>query len=354
MSYPVVLYPKLLVDFIADNPIPPTVESGVGVVKVRSRSVRAAQSLPLETSKKLMDARTVEHQNYWFFYPSIVMGYASLMVLNILGVFGDWGWMVLGGGAIGSGFLLYQLLKADINRFFSNSSNLSCVSEYPSHIKGEKKLSATQVVNRGDLKQRQFLQQRLKKLKLTLHNRVRKPDGVSDAPIGASEVVFKQVLERHFPGRVQTQLRFPIDGTDYSYSIDFAILFDEIGLAIDCEIDEPYAYNSRKPTHCVDQPQDSQRNSFFLEGNWIVIRFAEEQVVRYPESCCKQIASAIASLGIERYQKKFQDVPAVPRMRQWTKRQAKKMAKSKYRERYLAINGFTQNGVMPGFVQNRT
>lgn len=308
MSYPVVLYPKLLVDFIADNPIPPTVEPGVGVVNVRT--------IPHETSKKLMDARQYEHPNYWFFYPCIVMGYASLMVLNILGVFGDWGWMVLGGGAIGSGFKLYQLLKTDINRFFSNSS-MSCVSENPTDIKGEK-LSASQVVNHEDLKQRQFLQQRLKKLKLTLHNRVRKPDGVSDAPIGASEIVFKQVLERHFPGRVQTQLRFPIDGTDYSYSIDFAILFDEIGLAIDCEIDEPYAYNSRKPTHCVDQPQDSQRNSFFLEGNWIVIRFGEEQVVRYPESCCKQIASAIALIGIKRYQKKFQDVPAVPRMRQWT------------------------------------
>jgi hypothetical protein len=332
MSYPVVLYPKLLVDFIADNPIP-DVEPGVGVVKLRT--------LPHETAKKLMDARTVEHQNYWFFYPCIVMGYASLMVLNILGVFGDWGWMVLGGGAIGSGFWLYQRLKADINRFFSNSLTKKSVNEHSTDIIGEK-LSAPQVMNRGDLKQRQFLQQRLKKLKLTLHNRVRKPDGVSDAPVGASEVLFKQVLERHFPGRVQTQLRFPIDGTEYSYSIDFAILFDEIGLAIDCEIDEPYAYNSRKPTHCVDQPQDSQRNSFFLEGNWIVIRFAEEQVVRYPESCCKQIASAIALItGIGRYQKKFQDVRTVPRMRQWTKRQAKKMAKSKYRERYLAINGFT-------------
>lgn len=154
MSYPVVLYPKLLVDFIADNPIPPTVEPGVvGVVNKRTQ--------PLETSKKLMDTRTVEHQNYWFFYPCIVMGYASLMVLNILGVFGDWGWMVLGGGAIGSGFKLYQLLKADINRFFSNSSTKSSVSEHPTDIKGEK-LSAPQVVNRGNLKQRQFLQQRLK------------------------------------------------------------------------------------------------------------------------------------------------------------------------------------------------
>ncbi|MDF5727886.1 MAG: hypothetical protein PUP92_07555 [Rhizonema sp. PD38] len=344
MSYPVVLYPKLLVDFIADNPIPPTVEPGVSVVNVRT--------IPHETSKKMMDARTVKHQNSWFFYPCIVMGYTSLMVLNILGVFGNWGWMVLGGGAIGSGFWLYQLLKADINRFFSNSSIKKKKSENPTDIKGEK-LSAPQVVNRVPLKQRQFLQQRLKKLKLTLHNRVRKPNGVSNAPIGASEVVFKQVLERHFPGRVQTQLRFPINGTEYSYSIDFAILFDEIGLAIDCEIDEPYAYNSRKPTHCVDQPQDSQRNSFFLSGNWMVIRFAEEQVVRYPESCCKQIASAIALIGVEQYQKKFQDVLAVPRMRQWTKRQAKKMAKSKYRERYLAVNGLTQNGVMRGFVQNR-
>ena len=115
----------------------------------------------------------------------------------------------------------------------------------------------------------------------------------------------------------------------------------KLGLLLIVKLMNLTLYNSRKPTHCVDQPQDSQRNSFFLEGNWIVIRFAEEQVVRYPESCCKQIAIAIALIGIKPYQKKFPDVPAVPRMRQWTKRQASKMAKSKYRERYLAINGFT-------------
>ena len=42
--------------------------------------------------------------------------------------------------------------------------------------------------------------------------------------------------------------------------------------------------------------KDNQRNQFFLEKNWVVIRFSELQVVKYPDSCCKAIARIISQI----------------------------------------------------------
>jgi len=165
---------------------------------------------------------------------------------------------------------------------------------------------------------------------------VKKPDGVTDAPIGASEKAFGQVLEKFFPGRVKAQLRLPIPNWDGAYSTDFTISFPEIGIWIDVEIDEPYDYKTGNPTHCSDDERDRNRNSFFLNNNWIVVRFSEEQVVRYPESCCKEIALVIRRVtGIEKYVHDLADAASLAPSPMWTSRQAKKMAKAKVRDKYL-------------------
>lgn len=68
-------------------------------------------------------------------------------------------------------------------------------------------------------------------------------------------------------------------------------------LSIDIEIDEPYVGNTKAPHHCIDQGKDDIRNEFFTNGNWVVIRFSEKQVVKYPRSCCKVIASVVARVA---------------------------------------------------------
>jgi hypothetical protein len=52
----------------------------------------------------------------------------------------------------------------------------------------------------------------------TMKGRVLQPDGVTDAPIGASEKAFGQILETFFPGRVKAQLRLPT--TDSCTDVD--------------------------------------------------------------------------------------------------------------------------------------
>jgi hypothetical protein len=178
-----------------------------------------------------------------------------------------------------------------------------------------------------------------------MKGQVLQPDGVTDAPVGASERAFGQVLEKFFPGRVKAQLRLPIPNWDGAYSTDFTISFPELGVWIDVEIDEPYDYKTGNPTHCSDDERDRNRNSFFLNNNWIVVRFSEEQVVRYPESCCKEIALVIRRVtGIEKYVHDLTDATSLGISPMWTSRQALKMAKAKVRDKYLRV-GSSEWGV---------
>ena len=178
----------------------------------------------------------------------------------------------------------------------------------------------------------------LSELADTMRGKVLQPDGVTDAPVGASEEAFRKVLEKFFPERVSTQLRLPIPDWDGAYSTDFTISFPSIGVWIDVEIDEPYDYKTSLPTHCADDERDRNRNSFFLKNNWIVVRFSEEQVVRHPESCCKEIASVIQVVtGMTMYSQFLSTAPTLMPTPMWTKQKAKKMAKAKSRDKYLKL-----------------
>ena len=186
----------------------------------------------------------------------------------------------------------------------------------------------------------------LELLKANLDSSVIQPAGVSDAPVGRSEDAFATFLERYFPGRVRRQLEFPIPQSEKgrSFSTDFAVVLEEIGLYIDVEIDEPFDLKKKRPTHCIDDYHDRYRNGFFLQGNWIIVRFAEEQVVRYPKSCCREIASVVAQVtGLDKFLKPLASEPILKPIPQWTKKQARAMAKSNYRDTYLPLlNGSTR------------
>jgi hypothetical protein len=71
----------------------------------------------------------------------------------------------------------------------------------------------------------------------------------------------------------------------YPYTADFAYIEPAMNLHIDIEVDEPYDYTSRQPRHYIGLETEKKRNRFFTDRLWIVIRFSEEQVVRWPDSC---------------------------------------------------------------------
>jgi very-short-patch-repair endonuclease len=160
------------------------------------------------------------------------------------------------------------------------------------------------------------------------------PSGQGDAPIGASERLFENVLKHYFGEIVSPQQMMLPLGHDLHYTADFLIVEPTTGLHIDLEVDEPTSFVTGKPTHYIGE--DDYRNKCFVDANWLVIRFAEEQVSSQPERCARFIAGAIAQLtGNNTYRRQLLNVEKVTPMKQWSYRQASSLKKKDYRQGYL-------------------
>lgn len=129
------------------------------------------------------------------------------------------------------------------------------------------------------------------------------------------------------------------------YEPDFTLINEEKGINIfmDIEIDEPYEglndVHQRSVTHC--QYFDTNRNNEFASRGWIVIRFAEIQVHKNPDGCCRFIADVIRSIDSDfQYPANLLNANKVEPIRQWTKEVARQWSVQKYREQYLGIDSF--------------
>ncbi len=153
---------------------------------------------------------------------------------------------------------------------------------------------------------------------------------------GLGERRFESYLKQHFPGKIYTGLKLSALGCNYPYTPDFAYIDSNINLHVDIEVDEPYVYGTREPTHFQESRKDLNRNCFFSDSNWIVIRFSEEQVVCWPYNCCKTVAQAIAQVtGDSSILKPFVNILALQPVKQWTEAEARQMAFESYRDKYL-------------------
>jgi hypothetical protein len=160
------------------------------------------------------------------------------------------------------------------------------------------------------------------------------PDGTeSKARKGWNENPFKLHLNKYFPNKIHQGLT--LKNPDYSipYSPDFTYIDKSLNLYIDIELDEAYVFHTHEPTHFKESKKDKKRNDFFLDRNWIVIRFAEEQVYKHPEECCKFVATVALKCGIPMPEalKKVATLPSIPR---WTDAEAREMAVNKTRDSY--------------------
>lgn len=164
----------------------------------------------------------------------------------------------------------------------------------------------------------------------------------SQPPKGYSESQFEHDLWRYFPGKIHSGLLVKNPELQQPFVPDFAYIDSALNLHLDIEIDEPYTHGSRQPLHYVGCRKDEQRNQFFLNSGWVVVRFSELQVVKSPASCCKTIASTIATLtGDSALMTAFRPVPTLKPERRWTVAEAQKMAAVGFRDRYLVNSSET-------------
>jgi len=164
----------------------------------------------------------------------------------------------------------------------------------------------------------------------------RLPDGQgSDAKSGTSESFFAGYLHHYFPEKIHAKVFLNIPNYPHPYTPDFCYYNGPSSFCIDIEIDEPYIGDTKKPWHYLGFRKDEKRNDFFLQRNWIIIRFAEEQICRQPISCCKCIAQVIEEMTGEPVPPQLSIYPDVFRVEKWTYQQAQQMAYGDYRDRYL-------------------
>lgn len=177
------------------------------------------------------------------------------------------------------------------------------------------------------------------KLILKVLDQALPPDGSnSRARRGWSEPNFQEYLEHFFPEKIHTgETIYRNETKQFPYTPDFIYVDPAIGLHVDIEIDEPYAYLNRKPTHYIGHEKDETQNQAILSREWIIVRFSEEQVIRWPESCCKTIAEAIAEVVGSEILKPFTQVKDLPTQSRWTEEGAIAMAEQATRQDYMTV-----------------
>lgn len=180
------------------------------------------------------------------------------------------------------------------------------------------------------------LERRQEKLRLLLSSTLC-PVGIHpQAPKGHTEESFEWEVWRYFSNKIHTGLLVSRPGYLNPYIPDLAYIDPELNLHIDIEVDEPYVQATHQPLHYLGCPKDRERNRFFREHGWVVIRFSELQVAQSATGCCKTIAGVVAKLtGDNSIMQPFRHVPTLKPMPRWTVAQAQQMAEANLRETYL-------------------
>jgi hypothetical protein len=202
-TYPIVLYPKLITEF-------------------RQKYPQIQQEVPISVVPTAKEVHQEQRPR---------LDAKFVFALRLLA----WGLVVVGIVSIGKALGVVALLGGAIALMMPLVMGRNRQVGLPKH---SRKPLSLNVPPNPHPEIRDELKVYFSALASTMKGRVLQPDGVSQAPIGASEKAFGQILETFFPGRVKAQLRLPIPDWERAYSTDFTVSFPELGVWIDVEIDE--------------------------------------------------------------------------------------------------------------------
>lgn len=158
---------------------------------------------------------------------------------------------------------------------------------------------------------------------------------------GVSELFFLNYLKNNFTDVLVNHSIINDDFDGIPFNPDFVVYDSELNIFIDVEIDEPYIGKDGTPIHYLDG-NDNFRNDFFLQNNWLVIRFAEIQIIKFPEKCCNIIKITLNSLkkngkcNLQLIKLCIENYPC------WDKNEANRLAYTRFRNKYLPTD-LTEN-----------
>lgn len=151
-----------------------------------------------------------------------------------------------------------------------------------------------------------------------------------------SEKLLYDLLLKNIGGEIIPQTRFHNE-------IDCKLIYfsPKDNLVINIEVDIPYDINSRMPLSYIISGYghiSRKRDKYLNNHKWFVIRFAEEQVVKYPMSCVKSLSIYIDYiLNSNEVSGTFSSTPKLPEIDCWTFKKAVELASNCVREEYLNI-----------------
>lgn len=154
---------------------------------------------------------------------------------------------------------------------------------------------------------------------------------------GFKEDSFQKAIEYFFAENfiISGNIRLNTGKNTRPFEPDIAIIdSSNKNIRIDIEIDEPYAGITRQTTHCIGD--DINRDNYFKDRGWIVIRFSEYQIHTQEKECLKYIANIISLIKPSfKLPAELNSVDKITKETVWDVVQAQKWEKSKYREQYL-------------------
>ena len=153
---------------------------------------------------------------------------------------------------------------------------------------------------------------------------------------------FYKILNEYFPDKVLTNYTILQSPDSKSFVPTYIVSVSDKKLYIDVEIDSPYDMESGEPTTFVKNDScefsKQEHDTFFEKAGWFIVRFAEEQIVKQPISCCKYIAQTIYEIiGDDTVLQKFNTVDNIQPLDMWTYDRCLQLRQERYRENYLGI-----------------
>ena len=153
---------------------------------------------------------------------------------------------------------------------------------------------------------------------------------------------FYQVLNEYFPDKVLTNYTISQCPESKCFVPTYIVSVSDKKLYIDVEIDAPYDIESGEPTTFIKNDNrefsEQDHDTFFEKAGWFIVRFAEEQIVKQPISCCKFIAQTIYEIiGDDTVLQKFNTVDNIQPLDMWTYDRCLQLRQERYRENYLGI-----------------
>ncbi|MGB3208442.1 MAG: hypothetical protein WBB28_25940 [Crinalium sp.] len=352
--FPVVLIPDILVEFCRKNPLPVLNEQST---TSNSTSLRVLAPLPPVKSSSYKPRYSFIFQCWLFCLIALVVvnWFLGFYLFNLLLAIASSIFVAL--SFVGYDYLIVRQLELEyqqkIDKYQQQLSEYSVQQALALSLKSEAKKDDKD--NKYKSRYESLILKHQKQLQGLLIGKILLPsDRESTATQGASEAVFYTYLLRYFPDTFQGGV-FPVPGKSFPYTADFRTLHKKTGLFIQVEVDEPYAFATQKPHHCYQNNTDEERNQFFLNGNWVIIRFAEQQIVTQPESCCKQIAIIIYQItGDSSFLSQLRNFPNVKPHKHWTEKEAKMMVKNNYRGTYLRNVKSSKKSNMNGYGRTKS